>query len=156
VTKVIPVNANCTELFLGTGAANFLWGLLGGVVAWTFTTFVAQPFTAYRSLRARVIEELARYEDRLDPNPDLDPPTDARLAARKKAYEDCGTALVAFAVSNRYVTCVLHRFPIKRLRRYPRSAGLSLQTLGDAKLGSQAADQLRNQVDSALKLRFWP
>jgi len=145
---------DCTEIFL-PGAGGFLWGLLGGVLAWTFTTFVAQPFTTYRNLRARTIEELSRHEDRFDPNPESDPPSETELVARKNAYEDCGVALEAFAVSNRlYVRWLLHRNPIKRLRRYPRSAGSSLRTLGTAELGSQAADQLRKQVNSALKLRF--
>jgi hypothetical protein len=133
---------------------SFLFGLLGGFVAWIATAFFVQPLSGFFGLRAEAAEALARYEDRFNPNPDVTPPSADWLAERKRAYETCGAKLVAFAISNWLVARLLYRLPLTPY--YARSAGSSLQSLADAGPGTQASHQLRGQVVSALKLNYWP
>jgi hypothetical protein len=57
--------------------ASFVWGLVGGIVAWVTTTLLGQPLYRFINLRANAAEVLARYERR-DPN---DPGRDATDAS---------------------------------------------------------------------------
>lgn len=115
---------------------SFFWGVIGGMVAWVATTILGQPIYRFVALRAEAAEMLARYER----DNSEDPGRDARdvnwLAARRHAYHECGSKLVAFAVANVAVAHLLrHRF-LRGTRYYPRSAGETLMTLGDLSPGS--------------------
>jgi hypothetical protein len=136
----------------GVEVASFLFGLLGGVIAWVVTSFFAQPLSTFFNLRAGTAKALARYEDRVDHNPEAPVPSADWLAERKRTYENCGADLVAFAVSNTVITRLLNRFPYARFRCYPRSAGLALLTLSEVRPGTRSSEDLREQVISALKL----
>ena len=136
--------------------SSFLWGVLGGFIAWFITWFLTQPLSTFFGLRVQAAEALARYEDQLHPDPDAPPPSSEWLLERKKAYETCGASLSAFAVSNAAVAALLYSWPKVLPRYYARSAGSSLLTLSGISPGSEAADQVRRQVVSALKLNYWP
>jgi hypothetical protein len=136
---------------------NFLLGMLvGAPIGWIVRSFVGEPLVNFWSLRTAVARDFARYEDSFDHNPDADPPSADWLLERKKAYETTGAALVAFGVSNSHLAGYIQRAPITSLRCYPRSAGSNLLTLAGTRPGTQASEQLRAQVVSALKLKYWP
>jgi len=77
----------------------FFLGFIGGVFAWIVTALVGQPIYHFISLRAEAARVLARYE-RSDAGPAPEA-TDANwIAERKRAYQECGARLVAFAAAN--------------------------------------------------------
>jgi hypothetical protein len=135
--------------------ASFLWGSIGGMVAWVATTILGQPIYRFINLRAEAAEALARYERRDPDDPDPDTVDVNWLAERKRAYRECGSRLVAFAASNVLVTRLLCH-PVLRKKYYPRSAGQALIVLGDLSPGAQTRLTARDYVISGLKLRFGP
>lgn len=134
---------------------SFLFGLLGGFIAWIATTFFAHPLTNFYNLRSRVAEAFARYEDRFDPEFDDSLQSDKNwIVDRRAAYETCGSGLIAFATSNRFVTKFLYRILPKNSRYYVQSAGSNLMILARINPGTQTAKQLHGQIASALKLDY--
>jgi hypothetical protein len=136
---------------------SFLFGLLGGFVAWIATTFFAHPLTNFYNLRGRAAEALARYEDRFNLEFDDSLQSDGNwIVDRRAAYETCGSSLLAFATSNRFVTKCLYRMAPRNCRYYVQSAGSNLMTLARVNPGTQAAKQLHEKIVSALKLNYGP
>ena len=133
-----------------------LFGLLGGFVAWVATEVFARPLARFVALRAEAVEVLARYEDRFSLDPKSPAPHPDWLWERKLAYEDCGTKLAAFAISNSFVARLMGRCPLKRFRFHARSAGTNLLGLAETEPGTEASDYFRVRVASALKISFWP
>ena len=126
-------------------------GFIGGVFAWIVTALVGQPIYHFISLRAEAARVLARYE-RSDAGPAPEA-TDANwIAERKRAYQECGARLVAFAAANVIVTRLLRSRFLAQFRCYPRSAGEALITLGDLGPGASTRIATRDQVVSRLKL----
>ena len=137
--------------------SSFVFGILGGIVAWVATTIVAQPLKKFLDLRAEAARLLALYGDEYDFTQNLSHTSTADwLAERKKAYAACSAELTGFAFSNSLATRILHRSPIKSLRCYPRNAGTSLWSLSEATPGTGAAAELANGVKSALRLTYRP
>jgi hypothetical protein len=126
--------------------------MLGGIIAWTVAWFFLQPLSRFFSLRDQAAEALARYEGRIDTNPDADPPSQDWLAERKRAYENCGAALAGFSASNSTFAVLLYSPLSLKPRYYAHAAGAGLLTLSEVKPGTAAADQLRESIRSALKL----
>lgn len=135
---------------------SFLFGILGGFIAWVTTEIFVRPLTRFFALRAEAAEALALYEDRFNPDPDAPPPNSEWLAQRKLAYEHCGAGLVAFATSNSFISRLVYRVPLKNFRYRVRSAGSNMQGLAETAPGTQASDYFRTHVVSALKLWYWP
>ena len=135
---------------------SFLFGLLGGVVAWVTTEIVLRPLTRFFALRAEAAKALALYEDRFNPDPDAPAPNAEWLVERKLAYEHCGAALVAFATSNSFIARVLRRVPLRHFRYQVRSAGSHLMGLAETDPGTEASYYFRSQTVSALTLWYWP
>jgi hypothetical protein len=136
---------------------SFLFGLLGGVVAWIATTFFAQPLTRFYSLRAEAAEALAQYEDQIDLGlEEKFQPSERWIAERRVAYESCGSGLLAFAASNALLAGWFYRFWPKSSRYYARAAGSSLMALANTVPATQASEHFRVQIISALKLRYTP
>jgi hypothetical protein len=136
---------------------SFLYGLLGGLIAWFVTAFLAAPFFKFRNLRHEASRVLALYEDRIGPHDsEAQKPSVEWLTQRQKAYEDCGAELVAFASSNSMFTRLLHRVPLAGFRCYPRNAGHQLVALADAKFRTSSSEQLREQVERQLNLKYRP
>lgn len=140
---------------------SFLWGLCGGFVAWFVTTVVAQPIYRFLALRGEAARLLALYEFRFDA--DFDPgsgelggPSEVWLRDRMRDYVACGAALTGFSYSQSTLTRALHRFPLKAWRFYPRSAGSGFDSLSQLKPGTQVAEETRDRVMSALKLKYRP
>jgi hypothetical protein len=128
-------------------------GFFGGVVAWFATTFVAQPIQRLIQLRERAALVLAKYDDHLwIGNPEARPPENNWLEERRKAYDDIGSELVAFADANTLLVRRFHHRLLGRRRLYIRSAGENLRTLGDAYPGTPSWDQIRRSAKSALKI----
>lgn len=92
---------------------NFLFGLLGGFIAWVTIEIFARPLAGFFASRAEVAEALALYEDRINPDPDAPPPNLEWLAERKLAYRHCGAGLMAFATSNSFSARLLSRSPVR-------------------------------------------
>jgi hypothetical protein len=137
------------------------WGLfagfIGGFVAWIVTTSLGQPLQRFIQIRQEAAFVIAEFDDRAwIGNPDAVPPDNNWLNKRREAYDKEGTALIAFADSNLFVTRLLRLKILGRYRCYIRSAGHSLRTLGAAYPGTQANDQLRQSVLSGLKIKTWP
>lgn len=135
---------------------SLLWGLVGGFIAWIATEFFARPLTRFFALRAETAEALSRYEDRVDPNPDIFDPAAEWLAQRKAAYEQCGAGLTGFALSNPFIARRLYLFPIPRFRYFARNAGMALLSLAECRPGGGASESCREQIEAALKLSYEP
>jgi hypothetical protein len=128
-------------------------GFAGGVIAWVFTTALAQPFQRFILLRQEAALALAEFEDMpWINNPEATPPTKEWLDKRRAVYDKAGVALVAFAISNSFVTRLLYNRVLGRYRCYVRSAGSSLRTLAESYPGTQASDQLHKSVVSSLRI----
>ena len=131
-------------------------GLLGGLAAWVATEYFARPLASFFAMRARAAEALARYENR-QRSDQYSVAADADwLVERKLAYVDCGADLVAFAMSNEFVTRLLHRFPLKRFRYYVRFAGSNLQSMAETEPGTEVSEYFRVRVVAGLRLLYWP
>jgi hypothetical protein len=136
--------------------ASFFWGLIGGIVAWAATMVLGQPIYRFINLRAEAAEVLARYERGNPGDPGRDARDVAWLIERKQAYRECGSKLVAFAVSNAVVARLLRHQVLRSGPYYPRAAGDALMTLGDLGPGSSDRSILSEQIISSLKLHFGP
>jgi hypothetical protein len=130
---------------------SFFLGLIGGFVAWIVTALVGQPIYLFISLRAEAARVLIRYE-RTDYGPGPDAADVNWITERKRAYQECGGRLVAFAASNVIVTRVLRNRFLGQFRCYPRSAGEALISLGDLGPGASSRTAVRDQVVSRLRL----
>lgn len=71
------------------------------------------------------------------------------LHRARERYQRCGTALVAFAISNSFFAPRLYRFPLKGFRFCAHNA--SLLSLSESTPGTQASDYLREQTRFSLK-----
>jgi hypothetical protein len=129
----------------------FFLGFIGGVFAWIVTALVGQPIYHFISLRAEAARVLARYE-RSDAGPGSEVADANWVVERKRAYQECGGRLVAFAAANVIVTRLLRSRFLGQFRCYPRSAGEALITLGDLSPGASTRMATRDQVVSRLKL----
>jgi hypothetical protein len=128
-------------------------GFVGGVIAWLFTTALAQPFQRFLTLRQEAAFALAEFEDRAwIGNPEAKPPTNDWLDKRLAAYDKAGTALVAFASSNSFVTRLLHHPVAGPYRCYVRAAGEGLRVLAATYPGTQAALTYRELVAGQLRI----
>jgi hypothetical protein len=136
--------------------ASFFWGLVGGMVAWVATMILGQPIYRFLNLRAEAAEILARYERDNSEDPGRDAREVGWQAERKRAYQECGSKLIAFAISNVAATRLIRRRPLRGVRYYPRSAGEALMTLGDLSPGSPDRSTLIQAVISGLQLDFGP
>jgi hypothetical protein len=129
-----------------------LYGLVGGLFAWFATTFLAQPIYRFWSLRTEAAKVLALYEDR-----DRSLSQDVEwLARRRREYELCGAELIGFAYSNSLFTRAFHWLPWRQLRVDPRRAGGYFLTLAELSPGWSTRDQVRDDIMSALKLKYLP
>jgi hypothetical protein len=138
-----------------------IWGLfsgfIGGFVAWIVTTSLGRPLQRFIQLRQEAAFVIAQYDNRAwIGNPEANPPENDWLDKRREAYDNTGTALIAFADSNLFITRILRLKCFGPYRCYIRSAGDNLRTLGAAYPGTQANEQLRQSVLSNLKIKTWP
>ena len=116
---------------------SLITGFAGGVIAWLFTTTLTQPFQRFIELRREAALALTEFEDRLwIGNPEAKPPTEDWLEKRFSAYDKAGTALIAFAISNSFLTRFLHHSLLGRYRCYVRAAGENLRVLAAAYPGT--------------------
>jgi hypothetical protein len=130
-----------------------LSGFVGGLIAWLVTTTLAQPFQRFLQLRQEAATAISQFEDRpWVGNPEAEPPTNEWLAERLTAYDKAGTALVAFATSNSFVTRALYHPFLVGYRCYVRAAGDSLRNLGASPPGSPASRHFLQALISALKI----
>jgi len=119
------------------------WGLfsgfIGGFVAWIVTTSLGQPLQRFIQLRQEAAFVIAQHDNRawID-NPEANPPENDWLDKRREAYDKTGTALIAFADSNLFITRMLRLKCFGPYRCYIRLAGDNLRTLGAAYPGTQA------------------
>jgi hypothetical protein len=134
---------------------SFFLGLIGGFVAWIVTALIGQPIYRFISLRAEAARVLARYE-RQGSIPGSEAGNANWIAERKRAYQECGTRLVAFAAANVIVTRLLRSRALRQLRCYPRSAGEALITLGDLSPGASERLAVRDEIVTRLKLDLGP
>ena len=134
--------------------ASFLFGVLGGFIAWVTTEIFVRPLIRFYDLRTETAKALALYEDRFNPDPDASPPNPDWLEERRSVYQHCGASLVAFATSNSFLARLLQRIPLENFRYYVRSAGSNMQGLAETLPATQASDYFRNKAVSALKLWY--
>ena len=135
---------------------SFFLGLLGGFTAWVAIEYFARPLARFYAMRARAAEALARYENRQHSDQHSVAADADWLVERKLAYVDCGAELVAFAISNVFVTRLLYRFPLKRFRYYVRFAGSNLQSMAETEPGTEVSEYFRVRVVAGLRLLYWP
>ena len=131
---------------------NLFYGLLGGFIAWIVTTWIAQPFDQFRSLRRQAARMLVEYEKDFECNPERDAPSEKWATKRKDAYDQVGIELLVFHDSNYKYSRALRSIG----GYYVKNAGWSFRTLAEAKPGTEACVQLRRSVVKYLKLREWP
>jgi hypothetical protein len=134
-----------------------LWGILsgfvGGLIAWVVTTTLAQPFQRFLQLRQEAAIAIAQFEDRpWIGNPEAKPPTNEWLDERLAVYDKAGTALVAFAISNSFVTRALYHPFLGGYRCYVQAAGDSLRNLGASHPGTPASRHFLEALISELKI----
>jgi hypothetical protein len=132
--------------------ASIIWGFVGGIFGWAVTTFVAQPLAALLAARSEAAEVLAQFEHcddfRSHDETRTLPPEDV-IAARARAYENCGAKLSGFDLSYQPLARVLRwRF----IRWYPRDAGSQLILLAQLKPGGLSIEDVRQNVFRALRL----
>ncbi len=136
--------------------AAFFYGILGGVVAWLATTFLAQPLSRFLSLRSETARLLSLYEDHYDvTDPDKEPPSANWIAERKHAYELNAADLRAFATAHVIFARFLQSPLLGRFRVYPKSAADYVRLLGQTRPGTQPEAECRERIRSGLKLK-WP
>ena len=128
-------------------------GFIGGVMAWFLTTTVAQPFQRFLALRQEAALALVDFEDRgWIGNPDAKPPTEKWLEARLTAYDKAGTNLVAFAISNSFITGLLYHPILGRYRCYIRASGENLRVLAATYPGTQTSATYHDNVVRELRI----
>jgi hypothetical protein len=134
-------------------------GMMGGFLAWIATAIVGQPLIKFMNLRSQAAIVLARFDTEGAKDDDGAPlaPEDYEddwKTARQKDYADCGCELVAFHAANATLVLLLRKLP-KKWRCYPKSAGLSFQSLAESVPGGNFEHETRRHIISALKLNFW-
>lgn len=133
---------------------SLILGFVGGVIGWLFTTSLAQPFQKFIQLRQDVALALAEFEhSRLwIGDPDEESPTKDWLEKRQSSYEKAGVALVAFTISNSFVTRLLLSRWLGPHRCYVRSAGDYLRNLARMTPGTQTSHHIHEAVMRQLRL----
>jgi len=134
---------------------NFIWGFIGGILAWFATEFIGQLIKTFFAARAEAARVLAQFQDLdyYDPGEEWPEVTADQAEERKKALSAAGATLIAFARSNQYVVR-----PFRRLGFRPENAGNALMLLSQLPpRGSNNEDQ-REAAERYLKLgyRFGP
>lgn len=134
-----------------------IFGFIGGVAAWTFTTILGRPIQHFIQLRQHAALTLARYDDLpWIGNPEAKPPENDWLNERREAYDKIGSELVAFADANTFLTRQLHHRALRQYRMFIRSGGNQLRTLGATYPGTESWDRIRKSAKSALRIAGWP
>jgi hypothetical protein len=138
-----------------------IWGLLsgfvGGVIAWAVATILGQPLQRFLQLRQEAAVAIAQFEDRIwVGNPEAKSPASEWLDKRRDAYDKVGTALLAFANTNLFITRALRQRPLGRCRCNIRSAAENLRTLAEAYPGTLSSTQLHRSVLKGLAIKTWP
>jgi hypothetical protein len=110
--------------------SGFVWGLLGGFIAWLATAILGQPFYTFLSLRSEAARLIALYE-RTPILPSTFAPNravslEAWQIERKRAYQECGSRLMGLAAANNWLVFLLHKF-----RLYPEIAANGLFMLAE-------------------------
>ena len=134
---------------MGITLSSFLYGLLGGMVAWIATAILSQPLYRFLGLRNETAQLLAQYE-----HPDVTRGGNMNtdwMATRTKLYQECGANLIAFSAGNRPLGILL-----EFCRFRPSAAGQDFITLASLSPGANARGFLKQQIASALRLRFSP
>jgi len=132
---------------------SLITGFAGGVIAWLFTTTLTQPFQRFIELRREAALALTEFEDRLwIGNPEAKPPTEDWLEKRFSAYDKAGTALIAFAISNSFLTRFLHHSLLGRYRCYVRAAGENLRVLAAAYPGTPVSTAHHDNIVRELRI----
>jgi hypothetical protein len=132
-------------------------GFIGGVMAWFLTTTIAQPFQRFLVLRQEAALALVDFEDRgWIKNPDAKPPSEKWLEARLNAYDKAGTNLVAFAISNSFITRLLYHPILGRYRCYIRASGENLRVLAATYPGTQISATYQDIVVKELRIVTGP
>jgi len=131
--------------------ASFVWGVIGGFVAWVLTTTIAAPFYRFMSLRSEAARVLVLYEHAAErvATPDW-------LRQRAREYSRCGTALIAFSASTVIVARMLRSGFFFGMRFYPQSAGKSLIALADLEPRKPGSYELEDEIIAALRLSLVP
>lgn len=129
----------------------FLWGLLGGFIAWLATAILGQPLYTFLNLRSEAAKILALYERQPSLPPTLSPNRAVSLEQwqleRKRSYQECGARLVALGAANFHVvTAILHR-----MRFYPEAAGMAFLMLSEQPADLHAP--LEENISSSLRLK---
>jgi hypothetical protein len=135
-----PANGGKTKL-------NFLWGFLGGIIAWFATEFVGQPIKTFLAARSEAAKVLAQYEDLDRYDPERDPPDPELTNGRAGSLRAVGAALIAFAHSNQFLLPVF-----RRLHLSPQHAGSSLILLSQMKPNGVSNADERDEIMRYLRL----
>ncbi len=80
------------------------WGFVDGAIAWAVAAFFAQPLTAFLEARTRAAEALARFDRYESFDPESEITDEALIALRRASYEECGSRLVAFDLTNQFLS----------------------------------------------------
>jgi hypothetical protein len=128
--------------------ASFLWGLLGGFVAFIAATIAGQPLYLFINLRSETASAIARYERF---HTLIAPLEKQWLANRRVAYEVCGSRLVALASTNVFLTKILNKCGFDL-----QSAGDDLLILAQTVHGQSDTGDVQTRVVNALKLKLYP
>ena len=126
---------------------NFLWGFLGGIIAWFATEFVGQPIKTFLAARSEAAKVLAQYEELDYYDPERDPPAVELTNERAGALRAAGAALIAFAHSNQFLLSAF-----RRLRLSPQHAGSSLILLSQLKPNGINNEDQRDKIMRYLRL----
>jgi len=123
---------------------SIVFGLLGGIIAWIATAVLGQPFYRYCCLRAEAARVLALYEHH-----DVIRANHEWRAERKRAYQACGSQLMAFAATNVLMTTLL-----QKMSRHPRVAGETFVTLSELSPDHQYRLSFTQRIIAALRLKL--
>ena len=131
--------------------ASFVWGVIGGFVAWVMTATIGAPFYRFMGLRSEAARVLVLYEHAAEKvtTPDW-------LRQRAREYSRCGTALIAFSASTVVVTRLLQGGLLLGMRFYPQSAGKNLIALADLEPRKPGSYELKDEIIAALRLSLVP
>ncbi|HEX2257477.1 MAG TPA: hypothetical protein VHG92_12385 [Afifellaceae bacterium] len=126
--------------------ASFLFGFLGGIVAWVCSSLLGRPLYRFFSLRQEAARVLALFDYAARFSIEDDYSSNAG-PLRKQAAKDCGAQLLAFATSHIAIITLLHK-----LHLYPQAAGEELLTLSMDRPGSRGAACRKDLIMAALRL----
>jgi hypothetical protein len=129
--------------------SGFLWGLIGGFVASLATAILGQPLYTFLGLRSEAARLIALYE-RAPALPSTNAPNRAVSletwqAERKRAYQECGSRLVGWAMANNLLVSIL-----RKLHLNPEDAGNEFFILAEL---PSAEPGVRQAILSNLKLK---